>query len=303
MLVRHSRPSPPSLPSLLLAGACSRDEGETEAGTETTAAVRRHRRPRPPTTSRLDAGGFGDLENVCQDGDATGATDVGVTDDIIQRRHDHRQGLHRPARAQRGDVRRRRRLRGVVQRARRHQRPRARRRRPRRRAHRRTTAGSPSPATRTSPSSAAVPCSTTPTTAAASRAASRTSPATSSAETARGADLQVQPVPNPPGEHLLRRVPTRGRGLARADRPLRRDHVVVRLGARRRATTPSTPPRQLGYTVVYSEEYNPGGESNWRPFVEGMRDADVQVLEFVGEPTFFAPAPRGDGGGRLPTPR
>jgi ABC-type branched-subunit amino acid transport system substrate-binding protein len=45
---------------------------------------------------------------------------------------------------------------------------------------------------------------------------------------------------------------------------------------------------QLGYEVVFSEEYNSAGESNWRPFVERMRDADVQVLEFVGEPTFFS---------------
>ena len=36
------------------------------------------------------------------------------------------------------------------------------------------------------------------------------------------------------------------------------------------------------------EEYNSAGESNWRPFVERMRDADVQVLEFIGEPTFFS---------------
>ena len=28
---------------------------------------------------------------------------------------------------------------------------------------------------------------------------------------------------------------------------------------------------EAGYTTVYSEEYNPQGESNWRPFVE--RDA------------------------------
>jgi hypothetical protein len=43
---------------------------------------------------------------------------------------------------------------------------------------------------------------------------------------------------------------------------------------------------ELGYEVVYSEEYDSLGESNWRPFAEAMRDADVQVLDFVGEPTY-----------------
>lgn len=44
---------------------------------------------------------------------------------------------------------------------------------------------------------------------------------------------------------------------------------------------------QLGYDVVYSEEYDSLGESNWRPFAEAMRDADVQVFDFVGEPTYL----------------
>ena len=43
-------------------------------GTTTTGAT---------SESRLDAGGFGDLEDVCQEGDASGATDVGVTDTEI----------------------------------------------------------------------------------------------------------------------------------------------------------------------------------------------------------------------------
>lgn len=45
---------------------------------------------------------------------------------------------------------------------------------------------------------------------------------------------------------------------------------------------------QLGDSVVYSGTYNPLGESNWRPFVEQMRDAGVRVFEFIGEPENLA---------------
>ena len=69
----------------LVGGACGRDDDPEAAttttaggggGTETTAA--------PENENRLDAASFGDLENVCQDGDASGATAPGVTDTSIQ---------------------------------------------------------------------------------------------------------------------------------------------------------------------------------------------------------------------------
>ena len=44
---------------------------------------------------------------------------------------------------------------------------------------------------------------------------------------------------------------------------------------------------ELGYEVVYSGDYDSLGESNWRPFAEAIRDADVQVFDFVGEPTYL----------------
>ena len=50
----------------------------------------------------------------------------------------------------------------------------------------------------------------------------------------------------------------------------------------------STPSSQLGATIVYSDTYNVQGESNWRPFVEQMRDAGVEVFEFIGEPENLA---------------
>ncbi len=64
----------------LLAGACSRSEGEVETGGGDTTA--------PGGTTAPDgsgggAGDFGDLTEVCGDGDASGSTAQGVTDDAI----------------------------------------------------------------------------------------------------------------------------------------------------------------------------------------------------------------------------
>jgi ABC-type branched-subunit amino acid transport system substrate-binding protein len=43
----------------------------------------------------------------------------------------------------------------------------------------------------------------------------------------------------------------------------------------------------MGWQVVYDQQYNPDGESTWRPFVEGMRAAGVRGVIFVGEPVGF----------------
>ena len=83
MLVRSRAAVVAVAASVLLAGACSRDKEETESGTETTVASETTDTTAPANESRLDAGGFGDLENVCQDGDGGPASDVGVTADSI----------------------------------------------------------------------------------------------------------------------------------------------------------------------------------------------------------------------------
>jgi ABC-type branched-subunit amino acid transport system substrate-binding protein len=64
----------------LLAGACSRSEGEVETGGGDSTA------PGDATEAGGSGGGggdFGDLEDVCSEGDASGATAQGVTDDAI----------------------------------------------------------------------------------------------------------------------------------------------------------------------------------------------------------------------------
>lgn len=77
-----------------LAGAsCSRSDDETESGSATTAAPGSGEGTDTTAAgggdapeSRLDAGGFGDLENVCQDGTPAdpGAGEPGITADSIQ---------------------------------------------------------------------------------------------------------------------------------------------------------------------------------------------------------------------------
>jgi ABC-type branched-subunit amino acid transport system substrate-binding protein len=44
----------------------------------------------------------------------------------------------------------------------------------------------------------------------------------------------------------------------------------------------------LGWKVVYNEQYNAAGESNWRPFAEGLKTAGVRGVIWVGEPVGFA---------------
>ena len=86
-------------------GETPADDGGSDGGGEATA---------------LDEGGFGDLEAVCQEGDASGATEQGVTDTEIKVSTVSDKGFDGP---QQGDVRHRRGVRRLVQRARRHPRP------------------------------------------------------------------------------------------------------------------------------------------------------------------------------------
>lgn len=99
---------------------------------------------------------------------------------------------------------------------------------------------------------------------------------------ARQAELQVQPVPNPMQQFQVAAYrtiqeldpdltnfgviwPDIGEGPASS-----RDQVVAAV-------------EQLGYDVVFDEQYRVIGETGWRGLVQQMRDADVDVLEFVGE--------------------
>jgi hypothetical protein len=80
--VKHSRTSTSILVLLMLvASACSRGDDTTETGEDATTTTATANGGGDATA--LSEGGFGDLEAVCQAGDASGATAPGVTDTQI----------------------------------------------------------------------------------------------------------------------------------------------------------------------------------------------------------------------------
>lgn len=83
--MKHTRARSALLVLLLIAAACGRDDGETTPDTDdpTTTEADGGGDEGEDDATALDAGGFGDLESVCQDGDAAGATAPGVTDETI----------------------------------------------------------------------------------------------------------------------------------------------------------------------------------------------------------------------------
>ncbi len=83
--MKHSRTATSILVLLMLvASACSRSDTDTETGGETTTtAGATDGGGDGGDATALDAGGFGELEAVCQEGDASGATAPGVTDTQI----------------------------------------------------------------------------------------------------------------------------------------------------------------------------------------------------------------------------
>jgi hypothetical protein len=272
------------LAALALAGAsCSRDEGETETGVDTTVAG--GDTTAPEDVSRLDAAGFGDLENVCQDGDATGATDTGVTDDSIQlgtitdKGFQARPGLNEEMYDtavafanwcnEHGGI------------------------------NGREIVVADRDAALTDFNARIIDaCSQDFALVGGGAVLDEADnggrvacglPNISGyvvSEIARSADLQVQPVPNPTGRLSF------GVYQVIADQS---PELIDRYGVITSSFGSVVNVRDdtvaaaedLGFSTVYSEEYNSAGESNWRPFVDAMQAADVQVMDFVGEPTFF----------------
>ena len=103
---------------------------------------------------------------------------------------------------------------------------------------------------------------------------------------ARTAGLQVTALPNPLGNINI--GPYRVIAETDPDAITRQGIITASFGSVidvRDDTLAAT--AELGYEVVYSGEYDSLGESNWRPFAEALRDNDVQVFDFVGEPTYL----------------
>ena len=99
---------------------------------------------------------------------------------------------------------------------------------------------------------------------------------------ARVADLQVQPIPNP-----VYSFASAGYRWIKEAHPEATDFGILWVNldgpATIHAQTVETV-EALGYDVVFDEQYRPIGETGWRGFVQKMRDAGVTAFEMVGEP-------------------
>lgn len=97
------------------------------------------------------------------------------------------------------------------------------------------------------------------------------------------ADLTFQPVPNP-----VNQLPVGDLRWLEEQFPESIDNIGIFTGSLE--TTVFVARRyqegieELGWNVVYNEQYNPAGEPTWRPFAEAMRGAGVEGLLYVGEP-------------------
>ena len=99
---------------------------------------------------------------------------------------------------------------------------------------------------------------------------------------ARVADLQVQPVPNPvysfasAGYRWLQgeypEADKLGLLWVNLDGPATIHNQIVEMA------------ETLGYEIVFDEQYKPIGETGWRGFVQKMRDEGVTAFEMIGEP-------------------
>ncbi len=101
--------------------------------------------------------------------------------------------------------------------------------------------------------------------------------------TAAEADLTVQPIPNPASS-----LPIGDLLYLQEQFPDSVDKIGVLTG--NLPTTVTVAERykegiaQLGWEVVYDDEYPAAGVEDWRPFAEGLKSKGVEALIWVGEP-------------------
>jgi ABC-type branched-subunit amino acid transport system substrate-binding protein len=101
--------------------------------------------------------------------------------------------------------------------------------------------------------------------------------------TARSAALQVQPLPNP-----VDKLPIGAWRLMGVAHPEIKAHFGLLTGNIPTTKTVRDQTKealeQIGFKIVYDQEDNALGESDWRPFVQKMQSAGVKGLYMVGEP-------------------
>ena len=100
---------------------------------------------------------------------------------------------------------------------------------------------------------------------------------------ARGADLTVQPVPNP-----INALSVAASRYVAKRFPASVDHVGYLTGAVQTTKTVNDQKLEaaptLGFKTVYSGVYNPFGEATWTPFAQQIQSNGVRGLQYTGEP-------------------
>jgi ABC-type branched-subunit amino acid transport system substrate-binding protein len=109
---------------------------------------------------------------------------------------------------------------------------------------------------------------------------------------ARGADLLVQPLPNPIDRAFLGEYRWLGKKY-----PASTEHVGILTGNLPTTVTVARQAQEavesLGWKVVYNDQYPAAGPTDWSPYVQGMKDKGVEGLVWIGEPENLAKLQQG----------
>jgi ABC-type branched-subunit amino acid transport system substrate-binding protein len=104
---------------------------------------------------------------------------------------------------------------------------------------------------------------------------------------ARGSDLLVQPLPNPPGALQIGDLRWFGQHFPESTK-----HVGILTGDLPTTVKVARDDREaiehLGWTVVYSDKYPAAGAVSWTPYVQSLKDRGVRALMWTGEPEGLA---------------
>lgn len=109
---------------------------------------------------------------------------------------------------------------------------------------------------------------------------------------ARGADLIVQPLPNPLGKIGI------GEYLwIEKEFPASTKHVGILTGNLPTTVTVAKQAQEavesLGWDIVYNDQYPAVGPTSWAPYVQAMKDRSVEGVIWVGEPENLAKLQQG----------
>ena len=104
---------------------------------------------------------------------------------------------------------------------------------------------------------------------------------------AAGSQLHVEPVPNP-----INSINVGELRYFKTEFPDAVDHLGIMTGDLQTVQVVAQRLKEaaegLGYTVVHEVTYSVGGEDNWKPFVQALKDKGVRGVLWVGEPENLA---------------